>query len=47
MPEHPSFPHHASDADLPAHEQSVLRENGLGTVCDLRGVTEDTAIASH
>lgn len=26
--------------DLPAHEQFVLREIGLGTVCDLRGVAE-------
>ncbi|MGO4394707.1 tyrosine-protein phosphatase [Variovorax sp. M-6] len=34
------FRTNALGSDLPAHEQSVLREIGLGTVCDLRGVAE-------
>lgn len=34
------FRTNAFGSDLPAHEQFVLREIGLGTVCDLRGVAE-------
>lgn len=34
------FRTNALGSDLPAHEQFVLREIGLGTVCDLRGVAE-------
>ncbi len=34
------FRTNALGSDLPAHEQAVLREMGLGTVCDLRGIAE-------